>query len=270
MGGSVSHTASPARVSATGRIAAPAHEVWLIVSDPTRHVEIDGSGILQAASDARLLTAAGQTFDMDMDRRPLGDIPNMAGYQVRCTVTRLVPDRLIEWAVRAAGKPASGHVYGWQIEPVGDTACLVTNYCDWTNISDQLRRSLPDQWCPSTGWRSPSPTSSAGQPRKPGRLAGVAVCLLDGRCTPPICCESVSGGVGIRVRHAVPATVRGRWRCHPWRRTPGTWCWRTSPQWYPACALNHPDNPSSAALAGGNTTLSSSGAIPASRSRPGA
>ena len=63
----------------------------------------------------------------------------MAEYKVRCTITRLVPDRLIEWAVRAAGKPPSGHVYGWQIEPVSDTACLVTNYCDWTNISDQLR-----------------------------------------------------------------------------------------------------------------------------------
>jgi hypothetical protein len=140
-GGAVGETAPSDRVSATGRIAAPAHEIWLIVSDPARHVEIDGSGMLQAAPGARPLNAVGQTFDMDMDmdRRPLGDIPSMAEYQIRCTVTRLVPDRLIEWAVRAAGKPPSGHVYGWQIEPVGDAACLVTNYCDWTNISDQLR-----------------------------------------------------------------------------------------------------------------------------------
>jgi hypothetical protein len=138
-GGSMSETASPDRVSATGRIAAPAHEVWLIVSDPARHAEIDGSGMVQAASDATPLTAVGQTFEMDMDRRPLGDIPDMAEYKVRCTVTRLLPDRLIEWAVRAAGKPPGGHVYGWQIEPVGEAACLVTNYCDWTNISDQLR-----------------------------------------------------------------------------------------------------------------------------------
>lgn len=135
----MSAPASPDRVSATGRIAAPAHRVWLIVSDPARHVDIDGSGMLQAATDARPLTAVGQTFDMEMDRRPLGDIPDMAGYQVRCTVTRLVPGRLIEWAVRAAGKPPSGHVYGWHIEPLGDAACLVTNYCDWANISDQLR-----------------------------------------------------------------------------------------------------------------------------------
>ena len=60
-------------------------------------------------------------------------------YLVRCTVTKLIPDRFIEWAVRAVGKPPAGHVYGWQIEPLTDGECLVTNYCDWTNISDQLR-----------------------------------------------------------------------------------------------------------------------------------
>ena len=78
-------------------------------------------------------------FDMDMDRRPLGDIPNMAEYTVRCTVTQLIPDRLVEWTVRVVGRPPAGHVYGWQIEPAGDTACIVTSYCDWTNVSGELR-----------------------------------------------------------------------------------------------------------------------------------
>jgi hypothetical protein len=132
------------RVSASRQIAAPAHRLFLIVSHPARHVDIDSSGMLQAAPGAQQLTAIGQTFDMDMDRRPLGDIPNMAEYKVRCTVTQLIPDRLIEWTVRAIGKPPAGHVYGWQIEPLTDGECLVTNYCDWTNISDELRAKF--QW----------------------------------------------------------------------------------------------------------------------------
>jgi hypothetical protein len=126
-------------VSASGRIHAPAHEIYLIVSNPARHVEIDGSGMLQAAAGARPLTAVGETFDMDMDRRPLGDIPNMAEYKVRCTVTQLIPDRLIEWTVRAVDKPPSGHVWGWQLEPVTDSETQVTNYCDWSGIGDDLR-----------------------------------------------------------------------------------------------------------------------------------
>jgi Polyketide cyclase / dehydrase and lipid transport len=132
-------TARPDRVSVTRRVAASPSAVWLIVSDPARHVDIDGSGMLQAAPDVRPLTQVGQTFDMDMDRRPLGDIPTMAEYKVRCTVTQLIPERLVEWTVRALGKPPAGHVYGWQIEPLTHSECLVTNYCDWTNISDELR-----------------------------------------------------------------------------------------------------------------------------------
>jgi len=84
-----------------------------------------------------------------MDRRPLGDVPNtkalhhlvmtVPDYLVRCTVTQLIPGRLIEWAVRAVGKPPAGHVYGWQIEPIIGGECLVSHYCDWTGISDELR-----------------------------------------------------------------------------------------------------------------------------------
>jgi hypothetical protein len=139
MSGPEAEPVSADRVSAGRRIAAPAHAIFLLVSDPARHVDIDGSGMLQAAPDVRHLTEVGQTFDMDMDRRPLGDIPNMAEYKVRRTVTQLIPDRLIEWTVRAVGKPPAGHVYGWQIQPLTDGECLVSNYCDWTNISDDLQ-----------------------------------------------------------------------------------------------------------------------------------
>lgn len=139
MSGPEAESVSADRVTATRRIAAPAHAIFLLVSDPARHVDIDGSGMLQAAPDVKHLTEVGQTFDMDMDRRPLGDIPNMAEYKVRCTVTQLIPGRLVEWTVRAVGKPPAGHVYGWQIEPLTDGECLVSNYCDWTNVSDELR-----------------------------------------------------------------------------------------------------------------------------------
>jgi uncharacterized protein YndB with AHSA1/START domain len=130
------------RVSVTRRIAAPADVVFRIVSDPARHVDIDGSGMLQVATDARPLTEVGQTFDMDMDRRPLGDIPNLAEYQVRCTVTQLVPDRLVEWDVAGVGRSPLGHVYGWEIEPVSDGECVASNYCDWTGISDKWRERV--------------------------------------------------------------------------------------------------------------------------------
>jgi hypothetical protein len=149
MSGPAGGLASADRITATRRIAAPAHAIFLLLSDPPRHVDIDGSGMLRAAPDARPLTAVGETFDIDMDRRPQRDSPNteaylnlvrdLPDYKVRCTVTRLIPERLIEWAVQAVGKPPAGHVWGWQIEPLPEGACHVSNYCDWSAISDDLR-----------------------------------------------------------------------------------------------------------------------------------
>ena len=54
-------------------------------------------------------------------------------------MTQIVPDRIFEWEVAGADRPPVGHVYGWLIEPISDTECQVTNYCDWTNISDESR-----------------------------------------------------------------------------------------------------------------------------------
>jgi len=133
------HHLSNERVSATRRIAAPAHTIFQIVSNPAGHVEIDGSAMLEAASENKQLSSVGETFDMDMDRAPLGDIPDMSKYKVRNTVTKIVPDRLFEWGVGSADRPMFGHVYGWSIEPVSETECDVTNYCDWTGISEEMR-----------------------------------------------------------------------------------------------------------------------------------
>ena len=135
---------STQRVSATRRIAAPAAAIYAIVSDPNGHVAIDGSGMLDAAPDSRPLTAVGETFVMEMDRTPLGDIPGLVKYKVQNTVTAIEPDRLFEWTIGGIDQPPLGHVYGWQLEPVSESETDVTNYCDWTNITDELRTRRPD------------------------------------------------------------------------------------------------------------------------------
>jgi len=127
------------RVEVSRRIAAPSGAIFALVSDPVGQVAIDGSGMLQAALDARPLTAVGDTFDIAMDRTPLDDIPGLVKYSVRNTVTKLEPGRLIEWTIGVPGGPPFGHVYGWQLSPVDDRHTDVVNYCDWSNITDALR-----------------------------------------------------------------------------------------------------------------------------------
>jgi hypothetical protein len=75
---------------------------------------------------------------MDMDRTPLGDIPGLTDYKVRNTVTKLEPNRLVEWTIGDIDTPPLGHVYGFELVPDGD-GTTVTHYCDWSNIVDQLR-----------------------------------------------------------------------------------------------------------------------------------
>jgi hypothetical protein len=133
---------SPDRVSATRRIAAPAHQLFRIVATPSGQVAIDGSRMLEAAPDDRLLTTVGETFDMDMDRTPLGDIPDLTKYQVRNTVTRITPDRLVEWTVGFGDHPPFGHVYGWLLDPVSATETDVTNYCDWSDATEGMRSGV--------------------------------------------------------------------------------------------------------------------------------
>jgi uncharacterized protein YndB with AHSA1/START domain len=131
-----------ARVSLTRRIAASPAAVFSVITDPRRHVDIDGSGML-VATDARPLRAVGDTFDMDMDREPLGDLP-MGKYRVRNTVTSIVPDTALEWNVGGVDQPPFGHVYGYELRAAGPASTEVTLYCDWTGVrSGSIRDRFP-------------------------------------------------------------------------------------------------------------------------------
>lgn len=131
------------RIEVGRRIAAPAERVWELVAHPEGHVRIDGSGMIKAARDARPLTAVGDTFDMDMDREPLGDVP-LGKYQVRNWVTRVEPGRLIEWSTNLVDRDAGfGAVFGWRIDPVSDAECDVANYNDWSQLPEEWKTSWP-------------------------------------------------------------------------------------------------------------------------------
>lgn len=131
-----------ARVSVTRRIDASAAEVFSVITDPHQHVEVDGSGMLVATASAPL-RAVGDTFDMDMDREPLGDLP-MGKYKVRNTVTAFVQDSTLEWNVGGVDQPPFGHVYGYELQVAGPVSTDVTLYCDWTGVrASSVRDRFP-------------------------------------------------------------------------------------------------------------------------------
>ena len=130
------------RLSVTRDLAAPVETIFDLLSDPQGHVRLDGSGMLVATSEQSRLTAVGDTFVMDMDREPLGDVP-WGRYTVRNTITRLVPGELIEWDVASVDHHKGlGHVYGYQLQALADGGTRVTSYCDWSGLNPKLRDKL--------------------------------------------------------------------------------------------------------------------------------
>lgn len=126
------------RVTVRRRIVAPAAKIFALVADPDGHVAIDGSGMLLASPDSRPVRAVGDTFLMNMDREPLGDVP-LGKYQVVNTITRYEQDRWLEWTVAMVDQRSLGHVYGYVLTPAGDDATDVELYCDWTNFHPKLK-----------------------------------------------------------------------------------------------------------------------------------
>jgi len=131
------------RISTSRPIKADATKIFDLIRRPDGHVQIDGSGMLLAAADATPVTAVGDTFAMHMDRRPLGDIPDMAEYDVTVIITGFEPNALLEWSVMTASGKPYGHVYGYRLE-AGDGATVVTSYCDWSGLPED--RKNPARW----------------------------------------------------------------------------------------------------------------------------
>ena len=118
------------RIEVSRMVAAPADQIFALICSPQGHVQIDGSGML-IASDSAPVTAVGDTFEVHMDRRPLGDIPDMAEYDVTVVITGFEQDRRLEWSVVTPSGRPYGHIYGYQLEPL-DEGTRVTSYYDWS------------------------------------------------------------------------------------------------------------------------------------------
>ena len=78
-------------VSTSRRIAAPANVIFDFLATPSRHQEIDGSGMLRG-SDSPGVTGVGDAFVMRMFFAPLG-----GDYQMINHVVEFEPGRRTLW-----------------------------------------------------------------------------------------------------------------------------------------------------------------------------
>jgi hypothetical protein len=124
----------PERLEVQRPMAASAGEIFAVLTDPRGHVAIDSSGMLMAA-DGDIVTKAGDTFVVHMDREALNDYP-LGLYDVTIEIVTFEPDREIAWTV--LGRWNLGHVYGDRLEPVAE-GTLVTSYYDWSAVEQSWK-----------------------------------------------------------------------------------------------------------------------------------
>jgi hypothetical protein len=69
------------RIEVDRTIAAPAADIFAVLTDPQGHVAIDSSGMLQDA-EGDPVKALGDSFVVHMDREALNDFPQLGKYDV--------------------------------------------------------------------------------------------------------------------------------------------------------------------------------------------
>lgn len=124
------------RLEVQRAIAAEPAAIFGILTDPQGHVAIDSSGMLMAATGARV-SAVGDAFVVHMDREALNDYP-LGLYDVTVRIVKFDPDREIAWT--PDGQLQLGHVYGYRLEPI-DEGTMVTSYYDWSEIAPEWKEA---------------------------------------------------------------------------------------------------------------------------------
>lgn len=106
-------------VSVSRVIHAPAATIFDVLTDPTRHGEIDGSGMVQRARGESTRLAMGSRFGMDMQMGPLP-------YRITNRVVEFDEGRLIAW------QHFGRHRWRYELEPVAGGSTRVTESFDWS------------------------------------------------------------------------------------------------------------------------------------------
>jgi hypothetical protein len=131
-------------VKVSRRIPAPPSRVFAILADPTKHTELDGSGMLRGSLTTRSVTGVGDVFTMRMFFSELGD------YVMNNHVVAFEPNRVIAWEPEAgrghpnAGPPGSpenrwGHRWIFELRPDGPDATIVTEIYDCSRAPQEER-----------------------------------------------------------------------------------------------------------------------------------
>lgn len=129
-------------VQATAEVESGPAEVFAVVTDPTRHASIDGTGWVTDAVDPEPLRRVGQLFRMAMYHPEHPD----GAYETVNEVTVLDPPRAVAWRTGYVDDSRTPVYGGWwwryDLEPLPDGRTRTTLTYDWSEVGPGPREHL--------------------------------------------------------------------------------------------------------------------------------
>jgi len=120
---------APRVATASRDVAAAPGEIFELIADPAQQPRWDGNDNLAAAAPGQRVRRAGDVFTMTLTNGGIRDNH----------VVEFDEGRLIAWRPAEQGHEPPGHLWRWELEPVGAARTRVTHTYDWTRLTDEKR-----------------------------------------------------------------------------------------------------------------------------------
>jgi uncharacterized protein YndB with AHSA1/START domain len=120
---------APRVVSASREIAAGSGRIFELIADPAQQPRWDGNDNLAAASAGQRVRRTGDVFTMRLTR----------GAVRENHVVEFEEGRRMAWNPAEPGQEPPGHLWRWELEPIGTSRTRVTHTYDWTRLTDESR-----------------------------------------------------------------------------------------------------------------------------------
>ncbi|MCV7401669.1 SRPBCC family protein [Mycobacterium fragae] len=130
----------PRVVSATREIAASVDRIFELIADPSQQPRWDGNDNLAEAKAGQRVRGVGDVFIMTLTGGSIRENHVVEFEEARC----------IAWLPSEPGRRPPGHLWRWELEPLGETLTRVTHTYDWSRLTDKnrlprARRTTPER-----------------------------------------------------------------------------------------------------------------------------
>jgi uncharacterized protein YndB with AHSA1/START domain len=120
----------PRVVSASREIAAEPGRIFELIADPTTQPTWDANDNLASAPSGQRVHGTGDVFTMTLTHD---------GAIRENHVVEFEEGRRIAWKPAEPGREPPGHLWRWELEPVGASRTRVTHTYDWSKLTDENR-----------------------------------------------------------------------------------------------------------------------------------